>query len=128
MADERANASSKGEANPEPSLVLPFGIWAQSSFTFPFQNRKKNLDFQQPNTREIKKLHNLTHSRSAQLNQVLAAGFIGVFNLLIAKNDWVYHFSNLLDSRTLFSRNISRDKHSLDHTLGNAGYAKVLDI
>ena len=79
MADERANASSKGEANPEPSLVLPFGIRAQCSFTFPFRNRKKNLDFQQPNIREIKKLHNLSHSRSAQLNQVLAAGFIDVF-------------------------------------------------
>lgn len=79
MADERANASSKQEANPEPSLVLPFGIRAQCSFTFPFRNRKKNLDFQQPNIREIKKLHNLSHSRSAQLNQVLAAGFIGVF-------------------------------------------------
>lgn len=75
----------KGKPTLSPVQGCHLGSGPQCSFTFPFQNRKKNLDFQQPNIREIKKLHNLSHSRSAQLNQVLASGFIGVFNLLIAK-------------------------------------------
>ena len=41
MADERANAPSKGEANPEPSLGLPFGIWAPVYLYLPISKQKE---------------------------------------------------------------------------------------